>query len=218
MIFFIVTACIYNACPIRKSQYVFGITRLKETVVKLNIKDYKIIVVENNGPRNTFLNASPLSDNCEIFYTHNNFLNTPNKGIKELKDVVDCINEYNIKDADFIVKLTGRYILNDSSEFMNTVKDIYETRVDEPACKYKYDCIIKYGSYLKPVDYITDDCITGLIGMAGFYVKQIKFPDNRGCVEWSWAKATRLINPEKIYLVDTLGIQICPGSNKYFGV
>jgi hypothetical protein len=91
---------------------------------------------------------------------------------------------------------------------MNTVKDIENT---------KYECVIKYGSYMNPVNYIMDDCITGLIGMSCLYVKQIQKPTG-GCVEWDWAKVTKLINKDNIYLVNKLGINICPGSNTYFAV
>jgi len=205
MIYFIVTTCIFNNCPIRKFQYIRGIEKLKKIIKNLNFENYKIIIVENNGNRNTFLNDF----GCEVYYTENNFLRTNNKGIKELCDVLDCIKKYNINDTDFIVKITGRYILDDNSEFMNVVKNIHNT---------KYDCVIKYGPYYKPVNYKMDDCITGLIGMVCLYVKQIECPTEHECVEWKWGKVTNLIDNNKIYLVNRLGINICPGSDDYFNV
>ena len=201
MIYFIVTTSIFIDCDIRKRQYIYGINTLLKKIKDLNILNYKIIIIENNGIRNTFLNNSE----CEVYYTMNNFLTTNNKGIKELQDILDCIDKYNINDTDFIVKMTGRYILNDNSEF----KNIHNT---------KYDCVIKYGSYLTPVNYKIDDCITGLIGMSCLYVKQIEKPNENECIEWKWGKVTRLIDDKKIYLVNNLGINICPGSNKYFMV
>ena len=105
--------------------------------------------------------------------------------------------------------MTGRYVLNDDSEFMNIVKDIHNT---------KYECVIRYGYYETPVNYKTDDCITGLIGMTCRYVKQIEKPNNDECVEWKWAKVTNLIDNDKIYLVNKLGINICPGCSEYFMV
>jgi hypothetical protein len=108
MIYFIVTASVFNSCKIREEQYKNGITTLKNMIKKNNINEYKIIIVENNGERNTFLNDL----DCEVFYTTNNTIPTNNKGIKELQDVVDCIEKYNINDSDFIVKMTGRYILH----------------------------------------------------------------------------------------------------------
>lgn len=206
MIYFIVTTSIINQkFFIRKRQYITAIYRLKQIIEELNIENYKIIIVENNGTRHTFLNALK----CEIYYTKNNLLRTNNKGYKELKDILDCINHFNINDNDFIVKMTGRYILNNSSEFMNIIKNIHNT---------KYDCVIKYGSFNKPVNYKMEDCITGLIGMSCLYVKQIEKPKENECVEWKWAKVTNLIDDEKIYIVNNLGIHICPGSRNYFMV
>jgi hypothetical protein len=205
MIYFIVTTSIFNDCSIRKSQYINGISNLKNIIHDLDIKNYKIIIIENNGIRNTFLNML----DCEVYYTNNNFLQISNKGYKELQDILDCIDKYNINDTDFIVKMTGRYILDKNSEFMNIIKNIHNTN---------YECVIKYGSYFHPVNYKMDDCITGLIGMSCFYVKQIEKPKENECVEWKWGKVTNLIDYNKIYLVNNLGINICPGSNNYFMV
>jgi hypothetical protein len=63
-----------------------------------------------------------------------------------------------------------------------------------------------------------DDCITGLIGMRCLYVKQIEKPSEYDCIEWKWGKVTQLIDDKKIYMVNNLGINICPGSNNYFMV
>jgi len=205
MIYFIITTSIFNNCSIRKNQYIKGINKIKNVIQHLNFKNYKIIIVENNGNRDTFLNML----DCEVYYTENNFIQTRNIGIKELQDILHCIDKYNINDTDFIVKMTGRYILDDNSEFMNIIKNIHNT---------KYDCVIKYGSYLKPVNYKMNDCVTGLIGMSCLYVKQIEKPNEEECVEWKWGKVTNLINDKKIYIVNKLGINICPGSNKYFKI
>ena len=206
MIYFLITTSVFNDCYIRKNQYIAGINKLKKIIQNLIFENYKIIIVENNGKRDTFLNML----DCEVNYTQNNFLQTTNNyGVKELQDILDCIDKYNIDDTDFIVKMTGRYILDDNSEFMNVIKNIHNT---------KYDCVIKYGSYLMPVNYKMDDCITGLIGMSCLYVKQIQKPNENECVEWEWAKVTNLIDHKKIHLVNKLGINICPGSNDYFEV
>jgi hypothetical protein len=205
MIYFIVTASIFNDCSVRTSQYVEGINKLKKVINDLNIENYKIIIVENNGVRHTFLNTL----NCEVYYTENNLLPTKNKGLKELQDILDCIYKYNIEDTDFIVKMTGRYILNDNSEFMDIIKNIHIVN---------YECVIKYGPYFKPINYKTDDCITGLIGMSCYNVKLIEKPSEYECVEWKWAKAANLIDDKKIHLVNKLGISIYPGCNTYFNV
>jgi hypothetical protein len=205
MIYFIITTCLYDDCPIRKNQYITGISKLKEIVEELKIDNSKIIIVENNGFRSTFLNDL----GCEVFYTLNNSIPHTNKGYRELQDILDCIDKYKINDSDFIVKLTGRYILKDNSEFMNIVKDIHHT---------KYDCVIKYGSYFNPSSYKMANCITGLIGMSCYYVKQIEKPREEECVECNWGRVTYLIDDKNIYLVDNLDVYICPGSNNYFEV
>jgi hypothetical protein len=207
MIYFIITTSIFNDCTIRKSQYIRGINKLKQIIQDLNFENYKIIIVENNGKRDTFLNML----DCEVYYTENNFIQTGNKGIKELQDVLDCIDKYNINDTDLIVKMTGRYILDDNSEFMNIIKNIHNTN---------YDCVTS-GLFFKPVNYEMNDYITaftGLIGMRCLYVKQIEKPNEHECVEWKWGTVTNLIDDNKIYLVNNLGMNVCPGSNNYFKV
>jgi membrane fusion protein (multidrug efflux system) len=57
--------------------------------------------------------------------------------------------------------------------------------------------------------------ITGLIGMRCYLIKQIE-PDIDKCIEWNWAKVAYSINDDNIYIVNTLGINICPGTNSYF--
>jgi len=196
MIYFIVTTSVFDDCPIRKTQYINSISKLQKIINDLNIDNSKIIIVENNGQRDTFLNTL----GCEVFYTSNNSIQTNNKGLKELQDVLDCIDKYDIAPTDFIVKITGRYILNEDSEFMKIVKGIHKT---------SYGCVIRYGPYYKPVNHKMDDCITGLIGMYCLYVKQIEKPGEKEAVEWKWAKVTRLINDKHTYIVKNLGINIC---------
>ena len=206
MIYFLVTTSIFIDCPIRENQYIKGITTLKKIINDMNFENYKIIIIENNGSRDTFLNNL----DCEVYYTTNNFIPNCNKGYKELMDILNCINRYNINDSDFIVKMTGRYILDDNSEFMNIIKDIDNT---------KYDCVIHYGTYgSNGLKYKIDDCVTGLIGMTSFYIKQIEKPSLETCVEWNWAKVTRLIDDNKIYFITSLGINACPGCNYYISV
>jgi len=203
MIYFIVSTSIYNDCDIRKKQYINGITTLQNIINDKLIDNYKIIIIENNGLRKTFLDDL----GYQVFYTNNNSIPTKNKGIKELTDVFDCIHKFNINDNDFIVKITGRYVLDTKSEFMNILKNINNT---------KFDCIIKYGPFFEPVDYKTKDCITGLIGMRCYYVKQIYIPTETEWVEWKWAEATYLMDDNKICKVQNLGINMCPDNNTYF--
>ena len=198
MIYFIVTTSLFNDCVVRRQQYIEGISRLKK------LTTHKIIIVENNGKRDTFLDEL----GCDVLYTNNNrFIHTENKGYVELKDVIDCMDAYDMTDSDFVVKMSGRYLLHDDSEFMRVVH-----------ANTTYECIIKYGSYMKPVDYKMEDCITGLIGMSCRHIRRIAFPKKHECVEWMWARATYGIDDDKLYKVSQLGIDICPENVPYFKV
>ena len=204
MKYFFVTTCLYlfPDYDIRKSQYTDGITRLINYTK--NIENSKIIIIENNGKRNTFLDDFGV----DVFYTENNNMNTLNKGLKEIKDILECIHHYQISDTDFIVKMTGRYLIEENNIFINIIKNIDINKIH---------CVIKYGCYKSPVDYKCDNCITGLIGMLVKYIKLIKIPGEKECVEWCWAKNANLINSDNIILIQgKIGIQICPASNSYF--
>lgn len=199
MIYFIITTSLYSDLDTRKIQYTNGINAVIRIAKNKVHSDYKIIIVENNGLRETFLNK--LHD-C-IFYTKNNYSNTTNKGNKELMDIRDVIKEYHIQDNDMIVKITGRYIVQDDSDFFNYLdKD--------------YDGIIMYGSFLKPNNENINDCVTGLIGMKCKYVKNIHFAQYENPIEWNWAKASHDIKVDKIKKLDKLGLKLCPGTNSYF--
>jgi hypothetical protein len=94
-------------------------------------KKIQIIIVENQlatfmeNPR-SFLDDFGLP----VLYTKSNTINTQNKGRKEWEDVQLCINKFNIKEDDFVVKITGRYIVIQQETFFegngqgNFVRDI----------------------------------------------------------------------------------------------
>lgn len=191
----------------RRNQYIECITKLKNIIENIEIDDYKIIIVDNNGEQSTYLDDL----GCQVYYTNNNSLEIE-KGYKELQDILDCIEKYNIKDTDFIVKMTGRYLMDDNSEFMDIVKNVKNTN---------YECIIKYIYNNSPVEYRTEKCFTGLIGMRCKYIKLINNKQNDNdenfeVIEHKWAKVTNLIKDELIYKCKMLGIYICPGSNTYY--
>lgn len=202
MIYFLVTtSLIENNFDKRKIQYINSINKLIQ--LTKNIPNHKIIIIDNNGKRYTFLNDF----NLEVFYTNNNTINTNNKGIKELKDIFDCIENYQIQKNDFIVKITGRYLLKDDSQFMNIIKTMNRKKIF---------CVIKYGSYQNPSNIPVSDCISGLIGMKVKYLLKIEFSEDE-CVEWCWARCSQKIPLENIIAIQgLLGIHICPNKNKYF--
>ena len=121
--YFIVNTCILDDEPsIRDEQYKTGISKLIE--LTRDMIDIQIIIVENNGGKQKYLEDYKNDVNCTTFYTNNNRnIETGNIGIKELIDVLNCINRFNIGDHDFIVKMNGRYLLNDDSEFITALKN-----------------------------------------------------------------------------------------------
>jgi hypothetical protein len=132
MIYIIITASIFSECEIRKNKYIKCINNLNK-IINENSIDCHIIIVENNGLRQTYLDNL----NCKVYYTNNNInIHTTNKGHKELQDIIDCIQYFKIQDNDFIVKMTGRYFLHQDSKFIHELKN----NVTE------YDAIIRYGS------------------------------------------------------------------------
>ena len=199
--------------PKREFQYKNCIQQL----INFNInKKYKIIIIENNGKRQTIFDMYSEFENISVFYTNNNSYNgntlldkNPNYGIVEFMDIIECIKEYNINDNDFIVKLSGRYYLHDDNQFFKIVDNLDN----------KYNGVVKYGSYSSPLDYRCNDCVTGLIGYTAFYLKKI-YPNIlnslkfKTCVEHIWADLS--IPEEEIYIIKGLiGIYICPLNSNY---
>ena len=121
--YFIVNVCILDDEPsIRDEQYKNGISKLIE--LTRDMIDIQIVIVENNGGKQKYLEDYNNDVDCTTFYTNNNRnIETGNIGIKELIDVLNCINRFNIGDDDFIVKINGRYLLNDDSEFISALKN-----------------------------------------------------------------------------------------------
>lgn len=186
----------------RRVEYMNGIPKYIQA-----FKDCKIIIVENHsisqrqnpfGIHRTFLDGFKLP----VVYTRTNKIVTRNYGMKELLDIKHCIEYFGIKDDDFVVKATGRYILKDDSEFLNEIRNLSQTN---------YDAIVRYGSYIDDApEGKSDNCVTGLIGLRCKYIKQIEIPDEDTYVEWKWAKIINSLNDSKVKILKWLGIYIRP--------
>ena len=106
----ITTSLIENNYDLRYKQYIEGITQTIK--VFQNIPKIKIIIVENTGKSSSFLDSFGIP----VLYTNtNNTIQTNNKGIKELTDVFEVINHFNIKDEDFLIKVLLRKRLQDKT-------------------------------------------------------------------------------------------------------
>jgi len=192
----------------RKAQYTKAITGVVQRLAGTPIK---IIIIENTGRTESFLHTL----GAEVFYTTNNSIPAKNYGIKELRDVLDCIDKYKIKDEDHVVKMTGRYFLSEYCPFINEILCLN----NKPS-----HVIIKYGWWEPSPRTPHANCITGLICMRAKYIKDIKIPDNSDtstCLEIRWAEATLSIPQENVCCLTTLGIYINPAcykNNRFFEV
>lgn len=209
MIFWIITtSLIEDNKEERERQYIRAISDVVRRCSGLPIK---IIIIENTGRSESFLDSL----GAEVFYTKNNSIPAKNYGIKELYDVLECIQYYSIRDDDHVVKMTGRYFLSDSCPFFDAI-----VRLDHTP----FDAIIKYGWWEPSPRSKHANCITGLICMKSKYIKQIQNPDisdTTTCLEIRWAEATFPIADELICILTTLGIHInpkCYNNNTFFEV
>ena len=174
---------------------------------------YQIVIVENNsilqkrlriGPHRTFLD----NFGVPVLYTRSNQIITRNYGIMELLDVFECIKKFNIPEDDFIVKITGRYLLSDNPIFLNEVKKLSQT---------KYDAIVRYGSYMdNPAPEKSSHCVTGLVGLKCKYVKEIEIPDEDTYVEEKWCKKISSLDESKVCVLPVLGVFIRPEIKTYY--
>lgn len=200
-IYCIITTSLYGGAKseIRKCEYVKAISKL------INVcegRDIHMIIVENN-----VLYCSFLDDfDVDVNYTDNNKLATTNYGIKELYDVLNCVEKYDIGDDDYVIKMTGRYCVRDDCPFLDEIFKLQDT---------KYEAVLKYGSFNNDKRHKHEDCVTGLICMKAKYIKQIEVPtDTKTAAEWRWAKVTMAIEDAKICALCRLGIMISPSSAK----
>ena len=124
MIYLIITTCIHNRFGIqnydkRKEEYLSAITEsIRHFPVEINP-----IIVENSTVSPTYLeNFQHNGENIPVLYTGNNDKNINNKGVIELLDIKDVIQQFSIKDDDIIIKLTGRYILKSPLFLKDVIK------------------------------------------------------------------------------------------------
>ena len=191
MIYVIITASINNKIGIindshRQFKYMDSIQQLLTLIGNDTIK---IIIVENNGLRPTYLD----NFNCDILYTNNNTINFFNKGGNELLDIKEVIKQYNIQDDDMIIKLTGRYkLLN--SQFINLVKE------------NNHDAFVKFYNVCTH-EYMNDDCVLGLYAIKCKYLKDFSYNFIKS-PECEFAEYIRE-NINNIMEIKDLGLECC---------
>jgi hypothetical protein len=196
MIYLIITTSINNKIGInnsdhRKQRYTDSIN-----AVLAFVKDdpnIKPIIVENNGPRKTYLDDF----GCDVVYTNNNTQRFTHKGVNELLDINEVGRQYNIQNDDYIIKLTGRYRLLNSS-FIDQVKRGIDT--NEAFVKFFNVCTLQY---------MFDDCVLGLFAVKAKYLRMFGY----SCVrspECEFADHLRKhVDPLKIAEIQDLGLECC---------
>jgi hypothetical protein len=174
----------------------------------------ELVLVEGNGSRFTELDTLGSELAVRIFYTRNNAVDTSNYGLKELLDVRAALDAVDAQDDDFVVKLTGRYVIEDArtSPFVQTVYAL--------ALPGHVDAVARFGSYAKPCaqDETVPDCVTGLIGTTARVVRSVELPDTRQCVESKWAEAILALSQERVKALGRLGVLIAPATNTFFDI
>lgn len=159
----------------RENEYIKSITETLNIVREY--ENIKVILVENNGERETYFDQFN-GNGLEILYTTNNFKEDINKGVKELLDVKEVIEKYQIPDDDFVIKLTGRYYMKDSS-FIDTVKNNAT----------EYDAFVKFYNVCA-CEFQEFDCTLGLVCMTAKHWRKIEYLS--GCSpEVSFARYVR---------------------------
>lgn len=203
----------------RQEQYKRGISKLQQARTKYDLSfPSKVIVAENNGRRKTFLDD--LND-ISVLYTDTNLptsnMTNESKGTKEMLDILACIDHFEMRPYDLVVKLTGRYHLavesdknNDGQKgqsFMQVLRNLDSNT--------RTQAIVKFGSYSWPSNYRKADCITGLIMMPVYAIQQIKYPAD--IIEHEWAKVALAMPSEFVHAVQgKIGIYIAPGGVDYY--
>jgi hypothetical protein len=208
---FVVTTCVTGS-PVRDAQYVRCIGRL----LALAPEDAAVVIVEGNGPRQTCLDGIAAADSLgrtRVIYTHNNLIGITNKGHAELLDVWAALESIRALPDDFIIKLTGRYFIEDPDAMFAGL--LTAAAAGKPAC-------VKFGSFLAPADTLSQeaspDCVTGLIGMRAGLVRGVHTPRPGECAEWLWAARALAVRDPAVAWRGKMGLSLCPGCDEYFTI
>jgi hypothetical protein len=192
---------------VRRDQYFRGIRALLNATKSGFPLPHRVVVVENNGLRKTYLDDL---EGVSVLYTDNNNVNdtTVSKGTKELRDVLAAVRHFQMRANDLVVKMTGRYYLDEQSSFMELLRHL-DWNVTQ--------ALVKFGPYYRPSDAPMRDCITGLIMLPVAAIRSIKPAD---IIEHSWADAALSLPPSAVHAIQgRMGINIAPGGSvKYYTV
>jgi hypothetical protein len=134
---------------IRKTEYI----KCLETLGRFGYGD-QIYVVHSGGdtPLSFFEEYSD-----HVIHTNTNDLRLRNKGVNEAISVLKALQSFDFDDEDILVKLTGRYLLEDDY-FLKYIEN-------HPECD-------AFARYLTPCDPPKIKIVAGCFAMRGKYFKQ----------------------------------------------
>ena len=197
MIYLILTASLttsrFTMNVNREKEYVSAIT---ETLTHLP-SEIQPIIVENNGFRPTCLDhfthgGKPIP----VLYTDHNRQIFKSKGVNELLDLHEVIDQIAIRATDWIIKLTGRYRVTSPSFFEKVIQQC------DP-----YDVCVKWYD----VDRLIRDktaIVLGCYAIRAYYLKSWNpySIDNHVSAEVAFAKYLPQCGA-RIHDVETLGVR-----------
>ena len=177
--------------PRREEEYISAIAQTL-SYLPATIKP---IIVENNGSRSTCLDQfTHHNKRVPVIYTDHNQLSFKSKGINELLDLHDVIDQMGIQANDMIIKLTGRYRVTSSTVFDEVIKDHYDAYV-----KFYDVCNFVWNK---------KECVLGCYAVRAFLLKGWNpySIDNHSSAEMAFAKYIQHCGT-RIKEMETLGVR-----------
>lgn len=172
----------------------------------------KVIVVNDIGVTESYMDEFKETDCVDVLYTSSNRTDTKHKGLCEVDSIQYAMNHYNVKDDDIVIKQTGRYCLcdeNPSHVFSNIINHMDS-----------HDCFMKFYN-IALEQYDENDTTMGLYGMRAKYLKKFQFKHQCIILDPSPQSAEQefaeyihnYIPPERIFTFGMLYLECCPANN-----
>jgi hypothetical protein len=197
MIYLILTASLhtkrFTVNSKREEEY---ISAIKKTLSYLP-GTIQPIIVENNGSRSTCLDQFiHHNKRVPVVYTDHNQLQFKSKGVNELLDLHEVIDQIGIQANDMIIKLTGRYQATASGFF----KDVIEQ-------EQQYDAFVKFYNVCN-LTWDMNDCVLGCYAIRAFFLKSWNpySIENHPSAEAAFAKYIQLCGAH-IRQMELLGVR-----------
>lgn len=202
MIYLIITACIFNRfgqknAEQRKTQY---LTAISQTLTYLPSEIIPIIV-ENNGPRETYLDHFVHHNQpVRVIYTTNNQYAYQNKGVNELMDVKAVLHELRVLPDDMIIKWTGRYRALSSHFF---------EEIQHHVSRESFDGFVKYYN-VDTLQWDDNHCVLGCYAMTCQYLMlwNAIHIERAPSAEYAFARYSRICGA-RIKRMEQLDVECC---------